>query len=134
MIFGDFGVLLPSYSALRNHQKSKEAAPPVIGQVREPRGHWRRKRSETQRAIALATAGRFGRGKNTAAVFGLAAGRPGRRPPWGAACRSPEHSRVAAVFGLAAGRPGHSPQWPRPKYFDLFHLHCVAVVPSLHLR
>ena len=29
LIFGDFGVLLPSYSALRNHQKSKEAAPPV---------------------------------------------------------------------------------------------------------
>ena len=29
LIFGDFGVHLPSYSALRNHQKSKEAAPPV---------------------------------------------------------------------------------------------------------
>ena len=50
------------------------------GQVREPPGHRRRKRSETQRAIALATAGSFRRGP--AAVFGLAAGRPGRSPHW----------------------------------------------------
>ena len=40
------------------------------GQVREPRGHWRRKRSETQRTIALATAGRFGRGKTPLPCLG----------------------------------------------------------------
>ena len=68
--------------------------------------------------------------KKTAAVFGLAAGRPGRRPPWGAACRSPKHSRVAAVFGTAAGRPGRSPRWPRLKYFELLHPHCMAVAPA----
>ena len=35
----------------------------------------------------------------------------------------------AAVFGLAAGRPGRSPRWPRLKYFELLHPHCMAVAP-----
>ena len=60
-ISGDFGIHRRSYSALRNHRIRRKLAV-QYGQVREPPEHWRRKRSETQRAIALATAGRFGRG------------------------------------------------------------------------
>ena len=69
MISGDFGVHLPSYSALRNHRIRRKLVA-QYGQVREPPGHWRRKRSETQRAIALATAGRFGRGKTPLPCLG----------------------------------------------------------------